>query len=115
MDPASMGLFLLEVCWATNLLPWTGSLTERDKRPMQTGRRTSPGEIHEEQKQKRDLSVFSRASTIPEKGAGSMAGAWLSAWPWHELMAQEDLNPIEENWDAGVVRHLLPAVNHSTF
>ncbi len=49
------------------------------------------------------------------KGAGSMAGAWLSAWPWHELMAQQDLNPIEENWDAGVVRHLLPAVNHSTF
>ena len=30
-------------------------------------------------------------------------------------MAQQDLNPIEENWDAGVVRHLLPAVNHSTF
>ena len=49
------------------------------------------------------------------KGAGSMAGAWLSAWPWHELMAQQDLNPTEENWDAGIVRHLLPAVNHSTF
>lgn len=48
-------------------------------------------------------------------GAGSMAGAWLSALPWQDLIAQQDLNPIEENWDAGIVRHLLPAVNHSTF
>ena len=30
---------LLEVCWATNLPPGTGSLTERDSRPEQTGRK----------------------------------------------------------------------------
>ena len=67
-------------------------------------------------KNKTEIYLSSRGRRqFLRKGAGSMAGAWLSAWPWHELMAQEDLNPIEENWDAGVVRHLLPAVNHSTF
>ena len=45
--------------------------------------------------------------------AGSMAGAWLSAWPWQKLAAQQDLNPVTDNWDSGVVRHLLPAVNES--
>ena len=42
-----------------------------------------------------------------------MAGAWMSAWPWQKLAAQEDLNPFEEDWDSGIVRHLLPAVNES--
>ena len=45
--------------------------------------------------------------------AGSMAGAWLSAWPWQKLAAQQDLNPVTDNWDSGIVRHLLPAVNES--
>ncbi len=47
--------------------------------------------------------------------AGGMAGAWLSAWPWQQLAAQEDLNPVTDDWDAGIVRHLLPAVNESQF
>ncbi len=45
--------------------------------------------------------------------AGGMAGAWLSAWPWQKLAAQQDLNPVTDNWDSGIVRHLLPAVNES--
>jgi hypothetical protein len=45
--------------------------------------------------------------------AGGMAGAWMSAWPWQKLAAQQDLNPFEEDWDSGIVRHLLPAVNES--
>lgn len=47
------------------------------------------------------------------KTAGGMAGAWLSTWPWQKLAAQQDLNPAEEDWDSGIVRHLLPAVNES--
>jgi hypothetical protein len=47
--------------------------------------------------------------------AGGMAGAWLSAWPWQQLAAQQDLNPVTDDWDAGIVRHLLPAVNESQF
>ena len=47
--------------------------------------------------------------------AGGMAGAWLSAWPWQQLSAQQDLNPVTDDWDAGIVRHLLPAVNESQF
>lgn len=45
--------------------------------------------------------------------AGGMAGAWLSAWPWQKLVAQQDLNPVTDDWDSGSVRHLLPAVNES--
>jgi hypothetical protein len=37
----------------------------------------------------------------------------MSAWPWQKLAAQQDLNPFEEDWDSGIVRHLLPAVNES--
>ena len=47
------------------------------------------------------------------KTVGGMAGAWLSTWPWQKLAAQQDLNPAEEDWDSGIVRHLLPAVNES--
>jgi len=45
--------------------------------------------------------------------AGSMAGAWLSSWPWQKLAAQQDLNSEPDDWDSGIVRHLLPAVNES--
>ena len=45
--------------------------------------------------------------------AGGMAGAWMSAWPWQKLAAQQGLDPLEEDWDSGIVRHLLPAVNES--
>ena len=45
--------------------------------------------------------------------AGGMAGAWLSFWPWQKLAAQQDLSPINDNWDSGVVRHILPTVNES--
>ena len=45
--------------------------------------------------------------------AGGMAGAWMSAWPWQKLAAQQGLDPVEEDWDSGIVRHLLPAVNES--
>ena len=45
--------------------------------------------------------------------AGSMAGAWLSSWPWQKLAAQQDLNSELDDWDTGIVRHLLPAVNES--
>lgn len=45
--------------------------------------------------------------------AGGMAGAWLSAWPWQQLAAQQELQPTGDDWDAGLVRHLLPAVNDS--
>ena len=47
------------------------------------------------------------------KTVGGIAGAWLSTWPWQKLAAQQDLNPAEEDWDSGIVRHLLPAVNES--
>ena len=87
----------MEVCWATNLLPGTGSLTERDSdlcRPA--------AEHHLEKfmknKNNKEIYLSSRGRRqFLRRGAGSMAGAWLSAWPWHELMAQQDLNPIEEN------------------
>ena len=46
--------------------------------------------------------------------AGAMGGAWLSAWPWQTLLAQQELDvgPVDD-WDAGKVRHLLPAVSES--
>lgn len=47
--------------------------------------------------------------------AGAMGGAWLSAWPWQQLMAQQSLANASDGWDAGLVRHLLPAVNDSHF
>ena len=47
--------------------------------------------------------------------AGGMAGAMLATWPWQKLAAQQDLNPVTDNWDSGIVRHLLPAVNESRF
>ncbi|MDP5002791.1 MAG: twin-arginine translocation signal domain-containing protein [OM182 bacterium] len=45
--------------------------------------------------------------------AGGMAGAMLANWPWQKLVAQQDLNPATDDWDAGILRHLLPAVNES--
>ena len=49
--------------------------------------------------------------------AGAMAGAWLAGWPWQKLHAQQQLAPIEhdwnDNWDKGALLHLLPAVNES--
>ena len=45
--------------------------------------------------------------------ASSMAGAWLSSWPWQKLAAQQDLNANTDDWDTGIVQHLLPAVNES--
>ena len=45
--------------------------------------------------------------------AGGMAGAWLSSWPWQQLQAQQDLSAEPDDWDSGLVRHLLPAVNES--
>ena len=45
--------------------------------------------------------------------AGGMAGAMLATWPWQKLVAQQDLNPATDDWDAGILRHLLPAVNES--
>ena len=47
------------------------------------------------------------------RSASSMAGAWLSSWPLQKLAAQQDLNPTTDDWDAGIVQHLLPAVNES--
>ncbi|MBL6817363.1 MAG: twin-arginine translocation signal domain-containing protein, partial [Pseudomonadales bacterium] len=46
--------------------------------------------------------------------AGAMGGAWLAAWPWQTLLAQQELDvgPVDD-WDAGKVRHLLPAVSDS--
>ena len=46
--------------------------------------------------------------------AGAMGGAWLATWPWETLLAQQNLDPgTRGDWDAGRVRHLLPAVNDS--
>jgi hypothetical protein len=45
--------------------------------------------------------------------AGGMAGALLSTWPWQKLAAQQDLNSVTDDWDSGILRHLLPAVNES--
>ena len=45
--------------------------------------------------------------------ASSMAGVWLSSWPWQKLAAQQDLNGNTDDWDTGIVQHLLPAVNES--
>ncbi|MEQ8315541.1 MAG: hypothetical protein RL839_12465 [Gammaproteobacteria bacterium] len=50
-----------------------------------------------------------------KRSAGAMGGAWLSAWPWQQLMAQQSLANASDGWDAGLVRHLLPAVNDSHF
>lgn len=44
-----------------------------------------------------------------------MAGTWLSAWPWQRLAAQEALLSENDDWDSGIVRHLLPAVNETSF
>ena len=45
--------------------------------------------------------------------ASGMAGVWLSSWPWQKLAAQQDLNANADDWDTGIVQHLLPAVNES--
>ena len=47
--------------------------------------------------------------------AGAMASTWLSAWPWQKIAAQESLRTGTDDWDAGLVRHLLPAVNETRF
>ena len=47
------------------------------------------------------------------RSAGGMAGAWLSSWPWQKLAAQQDLNFVSDDWDSGIVTHLLPSVNES--
>jgi hypothetical protein len=44
-----------------------------------------------------------------------MAGAWLSTWPVQKLAAQQNLSPLNDDWDSGLVQHLLPAVNESRF
>lgn len=49
------------------------------------------------------------------KTAGGMAAAWLSTWPAQKLAAQQDLAPENDDWDSGLVQHLLPAVNESRF
>ena len=42
-----------------------------------------------------------------------MAAAMLGGWPLQELAAQQLSPPAQSNWDAGVVRHLLPTVSDS--
>ena len=46
--------------------------------------------------------------------AGAMGGAWLSSWPWQKLAAQQQL-ASDDDWDAGLVNHLLPAVDDAHF
>ena len=58
------------------------------------------------------LSAFKRREFL-RRSVGGMAGAWLTSWPWQKIAAQQDLNPVADDWDSGVVRHLLPAVNES--
>lgn len=45
--------------------------------------------------------------------AGGLAATLLNSWPLGALAAQEFSKPSNEDWDAGIVRHLLPAVNES--
>lgn len=58
------------------------------------------------------LNAFKRREFL-RRSVGGMAGAWLTSWPWQKIAAQQDLNPVADDWDSGVVRHLLPAVNES--
>ena len=58
------------------------------------------------------LDPFKRRQFL-RNSASSMAGAWLSSWPWQKLAAQQDLNANTDDWDTGIVQHLLPAVNES--
>ena len=60
------------------------------------------------------LSTHKRREFL-RRSVGGVAGAWLTSWPWQQLAAQQDLNPAADDWDPGVVRHLLPAVNESRF
>lgn len=43
--------------------------------------------------------------------AGGMAAALLNSWPLQAMAAQLVSTPAQDDWDAGVVRHLLPTVN----
>ncbi|MDP6094729.1 MAG: hypothetical protein QGG67_01845 [Gammaproteobacteria bacterium] len=43
--------------------------------------------------------------------AGGMAAALLGSWPLQEMAAQQLASPVQDNWDAGAVRHLLPTVS----
>ena len=61
------------------------------------------------------LSFTNSRRYFLRKSAGGIAGAWLSTWPWQQIMAQQSADTGEADWDSGFVRHLLPAVNHSTF
>ncbi len=46
---------------------------------------------------------------------GGMAGAIMSTWPLQQLAAQQAGDPVVDDWDSGILRHLLPAVNESRF
>lgn len=43
--------------------------------------------------------------------ASGMAAALLNSWPLQAMASQQSSAPTQDDWDAGVVRHLLPTVN----
>lgn len=43
--------------------------------------------------------------------AGGIAAALLGSWPLQELMAQQLSSTVQDDWDSGIVRHLLPTVS----
>ena len=43
--------------------------------------------------------------------AGGMAAALLNSWPLPAMAAQQSSPPVQDDWDPGVVRHLLPTVS----
>ena len=47
------------------------------------------------------------------KSAGGLSAALLNSWPLHAMAAQGLPIPVTDNWDSGIVRHLLPAVSDS--
>lgn len=64
----------------------------------------------------RDLYLPSRKRRdFLKASAGAMGGAWLGAWPWQKLAAQQSIGNDDNGWDSGAVQHLLPALNHSHF
>lgn len=67
---------------------------------------------HDKTKSRSHFSLMKRRDFL-RGSAGGMAGAWMSAWPWQQLAAQQALDPVSDDWDAGRLRHLLPAVNES--
>lgn len=65
-------------------------------------------------KQIHTLNNLKRRDFLRSSASG-LAGAWLSTWPWQQLAAQQTAPPQSTDWDAGLVQHLLPAVNDSRF